>query len=289
LTGGLTAGSAVHTRSDTLEFVSLMSDNARSFCASLAAYLALRVGMPVALADEPWQDAERRLYEGDAHLGIVCGLQYVLSADREDVPGVELLAAPVMRAMRYGDRPMYFSDVVVREDSPAASLEDLRGAVWAFNEPTSHSGYTITRFVLASRGEGAAFFERVIASGSHLASLHLLLTAAIDATAIDSTVLEQELRERPWLGARIRVVETLGPSPIPPLVVSRGVSSGLREDLRAAVLAMHLDPEGRAVLQAGAVSRFVAVTDADYAPIREMLRIAERLEAWPLRAFQGKK
>jgi len=262
-----------------------MSDNARGFCQALATYLGSHLGATVAVVDGPWQQAERKLYQGDAHLGVVCGLQYVLSADRGDAPGVELLAAPVMQAPRYGDRPVYFSDVVVRRDSRARSLADLRAATWAFNEPTSHSGYTITRFVLASRGEGARFFEQVVASGSHLASLHLLLTEAIDATAIDSTVLEQELRARPWLAARIRVVETLGPSPIPPLVVSRGVPLGLRERVREVVLGMHREPAGRRVLAAAGMSRFAAVGDGDYAPIRRMLRVAERLDAWPIGAF----
>ena len=32
-------------------------------------------------------------------------------------------------------------------------LADLRGAAFAFNEPTSHSGYALPRYALASRGE----------------------------------------------------------------------------------------------------------------------------------------
>jgi phosphonate transport system substrate-binding protein len=175
---------------------------------------------------------------------------------------------------------VYFSDVVVRADSPACALTDLRGASWAYNERTSHSGYAVTRFALAQRGETGAFFGRVQGSGAHLQSLAWLLDGRIDATALDSTVLEQELRTYPELAAAIRRIETFGPSPIPPLVVSRALPHDLRDMLRAALLQMHAEPHGQQVLARAAMSRFVAVTDADYDPIRTMWRVAARVAPW---------
>jgi phosphonate transport system substrate-binding protein len=263
-----------------LEFVSLMSSSALGFCRELIEHLSARMGLPVVLCDAPWQVAEQRLYHGEAHLGVVCGLQYVLAADRDEQPGVDVLVAPVMAGARYLGQPVYFSDVVVRSDSPARSLPDLRGAAWAYNEPTSHSGYAITRHILASRGYGRGFFGRVSASGAHLRSLEWLLAGRIDATAIDSTVLEQELHTRPTLASRIRVVETLGPSPIPPLVVSRSLAADVRQALRSTLVAMHLEPDGQRVLDRARINRFVAVVDADYDPIRRMWQIGAGLEPW---------
>lgn len=43
-----------------------------------------------------------------------------------------------------------------------------------------------------------------------------------------------------------------------------------QERLRAALLAMHEDAEGRAILADGLMVRFVPVQDADYDPIRAM-------------------
>jgi phosphonate transport system substrate-binding protein len=283
LTSGVAAGSAgnLEFNNDEFIFVSLMADNAANFCHALAGYLAAGVGTPMRVLDDlSWQKCEQRLYAGQADIGVVCGLQYVYSVDRGDVPGIELLAAPVMRALRYANRPVYFSDVVVRQDHPARSLSDLRGATWAYNESTSHSGYAITRYALAVRGERAGFFGRVIASGDHLRSLQLLLEGTIDATALDSTVLEQELCVRPALADQIRVVETLGPSPIPPLVTSRALPAPVRAALRAAVLAMHTDAAGQAVLASASIKQFVSVADADYEPIRQMAQIASEVEPW---------
>jgi phosphonate transport system substrate-binding protein len=279
LTGGLTASSAgVTAKYQTLNFSSLKSENALEFCQGLAGYLGNTLGCHVRLVNMPWQEAERMLHAGLAEVGAVCGLQYVLMQDSGVLPGIELLAAPVMCAPRYGDQPVYFSELIVRQDTAAQSLADLRGATWAYNEPTSHSGFCIVRYTLALRGEGLGFFGRVIASGAHLRSLELLLSGEIDTTVIDSTVLEQELRTRPELARRIRVVETLGPSPMPPIVASRALTQALRERARAALLSMHLDAHGAAILEAAAVRRFVGVADADYDPIRHMASVPSVLD-----------
>src|SRR5204862_2627829 len=125
-------------------------------------------------------------------------------------PGVDLLAAPVMNGERYQGQPIYFSDVVVRHESPVGCLRDLRGAAWAYNERTSQSGYGLPCYVLAVRGEGAGYFGRVVMSGAHQHSLELILDGTVDAAAIDSTVLEQEFRQHPELTGRVKVIETLG-------------------------------------------------------------------------------
>lgn len=267
--------------SGELIFAPVVSANALLFCRSLSEYLAARLGVACSvLEDVAWQGNERQLYAGTAHLGFVCGLQYVCAVARDEQPGVEVLAAPVMSGPRYGGKPVYFSDVVVRGNSAAGELADLRGAIWGYNEPTSHSGYGVIRYELARRGFGGQFFGKVVATGAHLASLSMLLAGRIDATAIDSVVLEQELKNRPELADEIRVIESLGPSPAPPLVVSRVVFSALRSELGAALLSMHLTAEGQMVLSSASVMCFAPVIDADYDPIREMARVADQLEPW---------
>ena len=256
-----------------LRIASLMADNAAFFSRDLAHYLGQTLGLQVdVVQDVPWQERERQLYRGEAHLGVVCGLQYVCAKDRDETPGVDVLCAPVMRAPRYKNRPIYFSEVVVRRDHPASSLADLRGASFAFNEPTSHSGYALPRYVLASRGETNGFFGRVVESGAHERSLEMILDGSVDAAAIDSTVLEQEVRQVPSLRTELRSIDTLGPSPIPPLVVSRSVPRPLRAAIQSILLNVHQDPEGALLLERAHMSRFVSVTDADYDPIRTMAR-----------------
>ncbi|MBM4422684.1 MAG: phosphate ABC transporter substrate-binding protein [Chloroflexi bacterium] len=258
-----------------LKFTSCQAPNADAHCAAIAQYISAQINIPTEfVGDVEWQERERMLDNGQAHVGWVCGLVYVRKMASPD-PKFDLLAAPVMNGARYADRPMYFSDAIVRADSPFRSFADLRGRTWAFNEPGSHSGYNVTRWYLASREYGNGFFGRAIRSGAHQRSLQMILDGQIDASAIDSTVLETELARRPELASQIRIIETLGPSPIPPWMMQRSLPQELKEALRQAFAAMRTDPRGRAVLDAGRMSRFALVADSDYDPIREMDRVAE--------------
>ena len=59
------------------------------------------------------------------HVAFICGWAYAQRHDRPE-RSVDLLCAPVMAAPRYEDRPIYFTDVVVRHDHPGQSFADLR-------------------------------------------------------------------------------------------------------------------------------------------------------------------
>jgi phosphonate transport system substrate-binding protein len=170
---------------------------------------------------------------------------------------------------------VYFTDVVVRRDSPVRSFADLRGRSWAYNDKKSHSGYNLPRHHLLTIGETPRYFGRTVASRSHQNSIRMILDGQVDASGIDSTVLELEARRDPELLPRLRVVEAIGPSPIPPVVVSSRLPDATKARLREVFLGMHEDPEGRAVLADGLMARFVPVRDQDYDPIREMVRRAE--------------
>jgi phosphonate transport system substrate-binding protein len=94
-----------------------------------------------------------------------------------------------MAAPRYEDRPIYFTDVVVRHDRPWQSFADLRGRSYAFNHPGSHSGYNVPRDHLLRLGETRGYFGRTVASGSHPTSIRMVEAGEVDASGIDSTGL----------------------------------------------------------------------------------------------------
>ncbi|MHB2021707.1 MAG: phosphate/phosphite/phosphonate ABC transporter substrate-binding protein [Candidatus Xenobia bacterium] len=247
--------------------------NAQGMHRAILAWLAQACGIPIKVVEGGcWREREQRLYDGEIQLGFICGLPYVLHADHPD-PCLQLLAAPVMAAARYQGRPIYFSDVVVRADRPWRSVAQLQGVRWAYNEPNSQSGHNITQVHLARQGLTWEHFGEVRCAGSHLQALRMIADGRIDAAAIDSVVLETELRMRPDLAQALRVIETFGPSPIPPVVASRNMPDALFRLLRSRLLRMNHDPAGRAILAAARMARFAQVTDEDYDPIREMNRL----------------
>ncbi len=260
-----------------LSITSCQAPNADPAVAAVAAYLAELLGRPVTFVNPiDWQERDRQLDAGRIDLGWICGWPYVRKMRRQP-PTLELLVAPVPAGERYGGRPIYFSDVVVRRDSPYQTFADLRGATWGYNEPGSQSGYNVARYHLALRGLTWEFFGRVVRTGAHQNSLRALLAGQLQASAIDSTVLETEFKRQPALRDQVRLIDVMGPSPVPPWVAQTRLPADLRATLRGALLDMHHNPAGQAALAVGDLARFAAVTDADYDAIREMERVAAHI------------
>lgn len=150
---------------------------------------------------------------------------------------VEAVAAPILTDSRFGGKPLYCSEVVVNRDSPYQSLEDLRGARWAINEPSSWSGYWVTLHRVGSWD----FFAEVVEAGFHERALRMVANGKIDGSAIDCHVLGVAFRKDPQLAESLRVIETLGPAPSQPVVVRAGLEAAVKARIRERLLGLH-DP-----------------------------------------------
>lgn len=266
-------------RPQALRAVSLLSENAdpcfRAVCDHLSATTGLATVFDTRL---PWEARESELDQGRVQVGFVCGLLFARKRARTDL--LHVLAAPVMAAERYQDLPIYFSDVVVRADDPARSFDQLRGRRWAYNEPGSFSGYALTAHELWRRGKPRDFFAKALQAGSHLESLRMVRDGRADGAAIDSSVLDLARRNDPSIEQALRVIESFGPNPHPP-VVAYDLPEDERERLTAALCAMHQHPEGRQVLALGGFKRFDRVRDSDYDGVREIGRAVDRVRFAP--------
>jgi phosphonate transport system substrate-binding protein len=266
----------VRTRAP-LRFITFLAPNLLGFYQFLAGHLARRLGCPAELTVGASYDEL-----ADADVAFVCGLPYVELAERGAAP-VEPIAAPVLKGKRYAGRPVYFSDVIVRRASPVRSFANLRGRSWAYNEPHSQSGYGITRYFLTCQGQTRGFFSKVIEAGWHERAVRLVSAGAVDASAIDSHVLSVMLRDDPALARRLRVIQSLGPSTIQPIVVSRRLAPRLKAKLRRTLLTLSDDPAARGPLAHALIERFTAVSDSSYDDIRTMLRTAAAADFLTLR------
>jgi len=252
----------------TLHAISFLAPNLEPVYRFTMDYLGRQLNCRIELtAGSNYADA----YQAD--LTFICGLR---TPPRRHLAPFEAAAAPVLRGERYQNRPIYFSDVIVRSDSPYQSFRDLRGCLWAYNEPESQSGYGITRYWLAQMGETGGYFGRVVEAGFHQTAIRMVFDGKVDAAAIDSQVLAVELRDHPELAARLRVIDSLGPSTIQPLAASTNLPAPMKSDIQAILSEMHTDAAARQWLDRGFIARFVAVQDSDYDDIRAMLAACER-------------
>jgi phosphate/phosphite/phosphonate ABC transporter binding protein len=254
-----------------LRFATFLAPNMLPVYRCLAERISDRLGQPVELVVGTSFDQFER---GEADLGVICGLPYVWLADRHPSP-VEPLAAPVLHGARYGGRPIYYSDVIVRHDSPISRVEELEGRSWAYNEPASHSGHTVTLYSLVAMGAQPGFLGRVVEAGFHQRAIRLVAAGAVDAAAIDSQVLAIELRDHPRLADGLRLIGSFGPSTIQPVVASSGLPSRPKDQVRKLLVGLTDEPLARPVLDYGLIDHFTAIDDAAYDDIRAMLATIE--------------
>lgn len=253
-----------------IRFASFLGDNAFDFYRQVVAYLGAVTGLTTQMVATP--SDQTGLFElGKLEAAFACGLPYVWQAARADSP-VRLLAAPVMPGARYAERPVYFADLIVHRDSPYRSLADLRGATFAYNQATSMSGYVLPRYHLLTLGETFDFFQSSVPCGSHANAMDWVESGRVACAAIDSVVLAMELQQRPERAAAFRVVESMGPAAMPPVIVSSRLSASVRAALSQALTNMHTEAAGQALLRQGGMRRFAPVTDAHYDDIRHMLK-----------------
>jgi phosphonate transport system substrate-binding protein len=254
-------------QSTELHFANFLSPILQGTYEQIARYVGQCLELPTTL------HTSQSLVEfagGQADVGFLCGLLYVRLKQWKDCP-VELLAAPVLLPARYANRPIYFSDVVVRRDSPYTSFEHLQGRTWAYNERASHSGCNLVCYSLLERRKPPHYFGQTLKSGSHLTSLQMILDGEVDATSIDSHILDVVLQRNPELATQLRIIDMLGPSAIPPIVVAKRLAPALKDRLRAALTSMHRNPVEAKNLHEGLIRHLTLVTDERYDDIRHML------------------
>lgn len=181
---------------------------------------------------------------------------------------VELLAVPVMAPDRYANSASYFSDIFVKRDAPFQSLTDLDQTTFAINDPDSHSGARLVRFFL--RSALTSFFRQVITTGDHLSSLMMVQNGSADAAAIDSTIVDWLAVKQPERLHGLRVLTTLGPSPIPPLLIHKSVPDQQRKIIRHQLLNMNRCPTGQTILKTALLSHFAPPSAFDATSLWQM-------------------
>lgn len=256
-----------------LRFATFLSPVLYETYEQIATYVGEQIGCPSSLRTGA---SLEEFADGTADIGFLCGLQYVHMKNQHACP-VELLVAPVLTGKRYQHKPIYYSDIIVHQNSPYMNFEELQGCTWAYNERTSHSGYNLVHYNLLERYHTFHYFEKTLATGSHLQSLQAVLDGRADASAIDSHLLDVLLQQKPEIASTIRIIDSFGPSTVPPLVVKSALSDDRKQQVRKLFLCMHKNPYIRKLLHKGCIEYFISIDDADYNDIRAMLKRVQQV------------
>ncbi len=251
-----------------LKIVSYLAPNWFWFYEAVAAYLSrsLKIATQIiAGQSDPLLDLMRS--QDEFALAFMCGLPFI-RYDQMVPHQLQAVVAPVMDSPRYQNRPIYFSDAIVNAASNITTFADLKGKIWCYNDPGSNSGYNLLYYHLLEKGYAFDFIGKAIQSGSHQRSIRWIVEGKADFAAIDSTVLEQELRDFPELSQHLRVVDSIGPNPMPPLVAKVDLGAEFIARIQSALL--NPDAELLAAMETAGVQRFAAVESRDYHAIAQI-------------------
>lgn len=265
-------------RRPVVNIVSYLSPNLFWFYESVSDYLSRKLRIKTQLVQSPYDPlADSDLLNDHWDMAFICGLPFIRYY-QVNPQQLQAIAAPVMQAARYQNQPVYFSDLIVRADSPYITLTDLAGATFCYNDSGSNSGYHLPRYYLLHQGHSPHLFAQAVQSGSHQRSIAWVIAGKADCAAIDSTVLEEELRCLPEIASQLRVIASIGPCPIPPIAVAQRLGEEIRHQIQTALL--QPDAILQAAMQRAKIQRFVTVQTEDYSVLATMHNSVLQLEHW---------
>lgn len=206
---------------------------------------------------------------------------YVIA--RDSGVQIEAVAAPVHEE---GTRPAYTSLCYTRPDSGIASLADLEGRKVAFVDKASTSGYLVPLKGLMDEGLDIDADLEVVLAGGHDASLLALASGEVDAAFAHDTMLTTLLASGQVEDDALTEVWESEPIPEDPIAVNAATLdeqtlTAIRDAIQqkankpALVAEGICDSEEDCALPEEIEWGYVAVSDADYQPIRDICTTTE--------------
>jgi len=176
----------------------------------------------------------------------------------------------------------YRSAFIVRKDSPAKSLADLRGKRVAWVDRGSASGYLYPRALLARVGQNpATFFSSEIFAGSHPAVCTAVRNGTVD---VGATLGDQPMRGRDFQAdgcvdvppiADFRVIAASEPIANDVVAARAGLDGKLAEAVTQVLMHMNDTPEGKVILaDAFRVDGWATPTERDFETVERTLKAA---------------
>jgi ABC-type phosphate/phosphonate transport system substrate-binding protein len=196
------------------------------------------------------------------------------------------LAAPVPRAAWAAGRPVFRTDLIVREDAPWRRLEDSFGARAGWTVEHSHSGFNAFRHHLLAHRSAARPALYASMTGNLVTARNILdavREGRIDIGPLDAYWHLLIARHQPALVAGIRVLESTGTATMPALVASEGMPTASVAALRAALAGASQRSWFARIADGLLIEGFVPVATGDYARTLAWDRAA-RAAGYPLPA-----
>ena len=178
---------------------------------------------PPAPISELWQRPDKAAV-------FMCGLPCSLAT-----PQPELVVAPVPSPSEYHGRACYWSDIVVRADSPFQTIEQTFGHRLALTTPESQSGYTALLHALMPYAASTPLYREIIEPRfTPMGALTAVIEGKAEVAPLDSYAFALLSSHAPELTTQVRTIMRTEPTAVPLLVSSGPVRATVIEAFLAA-------------------------------------------------------
>lgn len=183
---------------------------------------------------------------------------------------------PLARPVNLDKTSEYRGYLFVRKDSGIRDIKDMRGRRMALVEKATTAGYLFPLAYLKERGitDIKEFFSETFFTGSHDAAINAVLNKKADIGAAKHSMYDRVRADDPRIDKELVVIATSPWVPSNGLCVRKDLDKVLQKKLKEALLGLHQDPAGGAVLEKFGALRFIDTTAKDYQPVFEMARNA---------------
>jgi len=235
-----------------------------SYYRDLLDFIGAKMDRKVSLIQRKTYGEVNELFKtGQVDLAFICSGPYAVEKEKY---GFEALATPIVRG-----EPYYRSYLIVNKTSTYQNLNDLRDKVFAFTDPDSNTGALVPKYWLSKMGETPeSFFESFSYTYSHDNSIMAVARALVDGATVDGHKWEYFQAKNPIFSSRTRVIQKSKPFGSPPLVASVALPPQDKDLIQQFVFTMHLDMQGKNILDSLMIEKFVLPDEKWYEPVRQM-------------------
>ena len=244
----------------------------------LFAWVAKRAAIPLEVIDHPAPAPLAALWRrADLGAAAMCGYPLATwSGDSRPVP----IAAPAPSLEPFAGRAVYWSNIVVRNESEFTGDDDLAGTRFGWTTEDSQSGYQAPRRHFAARAlaRGGRFFASV--HGPLVTPRRVvesIIDGSIDAGPLDAYWHTLLRLHEPETASALRVVARTDETPIPCFVAASGTPEPVRERLIEAFIDSGDDASLREVFADLALARFQRTDIGAYEALNHRAREVDAL------------
>lgn len=229
----------------------------------LLAYLSQKLGAPVEIKTLPsYGNVIENFHDlglDGAFFGSLTGAVAISKL------GVEPLARP-----QYADgSSTYYGMVFVRKDSGIRSAEDMHRKRMVFVDRATTAGYLLplNYFKTIGINDYKKWFQEYYFSGTHEGAINDVLNGIADIGAAKNTIFYQMSATDDRVLNELKVLSTSPHVPANSLAVRHDLPDEVKRALKQQLLTIHQSKEGRLILNAMDIDKFIETTVDDYQPV----------------------